>query len=183
MTDNVDTVESIEDDETIISDSLGESLGNGLKDGVYTCTTAAKLVRSKKPSRKVPVHPRTGNARNGVFFTISYAITDPNSKYYGDDSLTDWFEIFPDITAEDYDLLDPDEKKGVRNQLKARTNRFRSLGVPEANLNTFSERGLSDIAVKVTVMSSKSDDGNRTFFNIKSVTLNTEVTDNVVSFT
>lgn len=164
--------------DTVISDGLGEHIAEGLSDGTYLFETAAKLVKSSNPSKRVAVHPGTGKERNGVFFVITYVVMDEESNLYGDDSLKEWFELFTDIGDADFELLEPEERRLVREQIRLRKERFRSLAIPEDSLNSFSEKGLSNIRLKGTVRISKSNDGKRVFTNLVGVKLDEEVEDN-----
>lgn len=51
-------------------------------------------------------------------FVIVYTISDTNSVYFESD-VRDYFHFFPDLTDEDYEALDPREKKRVKAALSA----------------------------------------------------------------
>lgn len=163
-----------------IRDDLGEELGEGIPDGTHRCTTTAKLIKSKKRSRKVPY--LNGDERNAVYFVITYVISDPDSDLFGADDLKDYFELFPDIKKDDLADLDPEERKAVRAQISNRVRRFRQLGVPEEKLFSYTEADLSDLDVYVTSETTTSrTDGVTKFLNIRGVERVSEVEDSTLA--
>jgi hypothetical protein len=167
----------------IIHDDLGAELSQPLPDGTYHCVVKAAIRESQKGSRIVPMF--NGVKRTATFLVLEYHILD--GEFAGNSEIRDWFEMFPDLSREAKEELEPEERAAIRRQAENRATRLEQLGLPQAELHAFDVNKLDGLEIFLTMKSSTSPDKNnphakpRRYLNIDDIQLASAVNESSFS--
>lgn len=98
-----------------------DSIPEGIPTGTYECeVTEFPVVHNEKKD----THSRI----------LKYQITDTSSEYEGEE-IQEWIPIFPNLTQVEYDGMDADSKKKVRDSVNKFKTRMRELGLSDLEIN------------------------------------------------
>lgn len=154
-------------DEIVFGDALEEFFSEDLT-GTYEATLITKGVVSPNPSNVIPEW--NGKPTKAIYLVLTFDVVDEARKVFKE--FTEMHEYFPYVSSGDSDQLDMDQLKSMAKIKEDRNARLRSLGVPQAELNSFKASSLDGKKVRVTIKTtiSKKDTVTR-YHNVTKVTV------------
>lgn len=110
---------------------------------------------------------RDGDPKATIEYEILDYIPEDDEPDYSGQSVTEWFDRFPDLTTEDLAAMDKKERKSVLQRLARLRNRIEHLGFDPTD-SDFEFSQLKDVEVGLTIKVNEGKDGRR-FSNVSYV--------------